>query len=184
MRVLILALAILLCAAGQAAAAVELTFYSRDVKVRFPHAFVTLRGTLDATGEVVDANYGFTPQHVSPAVLMGPVGGKVVSVDPPYVTLSTRHFAVVLTDAQYRAVIGEVDAWRERAQPNYSLESRNCVFFVGALAAAAGLDGAPEAGLMKKPRSFLERLRDRNQALIARRTGPGAPETAPAVARR
>jgi hypothetical protein len=173
MRALILVLAFLLALAPAGArAAVEIAFYSRDVEVNFPHAFVTLKGTLDATGEAVDANFGFTPNHISPAVLMGSVGGRVVSVDAAYIALSNRHFAVVLTDDQYRAVMAQVDAWRTRRQPSYNLNSRNCVIFVAQIADAAGLDGAPAPGMMKKPHSFLDLVRDRNQALLARTPTP------------
>ena len=183
MRALIAALILLLSfAPGAARAAVELAFYSRDQGVDFPHAFVTLKGTLDATGEAVDTNFGFTPRHISPAVLMGSVGGKVVSVEADYIALSNRHFAVVLTDAQYRAVMAEVEAWRTRAQPNYNLNRRNCVIFVAEVADAAGIDGSPEPGLMKKPKTFLNLLRDRNAPLIAARSSapPAAAQAAPA----
>ena len=182
MRALILVLTLVLfLVPGNARAAVELAFYSRDVDVHFPHAFVTLKGTLDATGEAVDTNFGFTPNHISPAVLMGSVGGKVVSVEAPYIALSNRHFAVILTDDQYRAVMAQVEAWRNRPQPNYNLNRRNCVIFVAELAAAAGIDGSPEPGLMKKPKTFLERLRERNAPLLARTAAPSvSAEAAPA----
>ena len=180
MRALILALFLALVPAA-ARAAVEVAFYSRDAEVDFPHAFVTLKGTLDATGEAVDANFGFTPRHISPAVLMGSVGGKVVSVDAAYIALSNRHFAVVLSDDQYRAVMAQVEAWRNRPQPNYNLNRRNCVNFVAELAAAAGIDGSPEPGLMKKPKSFLNLLRDRNAPVIAARAGAAAAPAADAA---
>ncbi len=176
MRALIFALILCLSLAPAAArAAVEIAFYSRDAEVNFPHAFVTMKGTLDATGEAVDTNFGFTPNHISPAVLMGSVGGKVVSVDGAYIALSNRHFAAVLTDEQYRAVMAEVDAWRTRKQPNYNLNRRNCVIFVAELANAAGLDGTPAPGLMKKPRTFLDLLRDRSAPLLALRGGTAPP---------
>jgi hypothetical protein len=187
MRALVL-IALLMLWPAPARAAVEIAFYSRDLEVNFPHAFVTLKGTLDATGEVVDANFGFTPRRISPVVLVGSIGGKVVSVEAPYIALSNRHFAVVLTDDQYRAVMARVDAWRTHRQPSYNLNSRNCVVFVAELAAAAGLDGAPVAGLMKKPRSFLTLLGNRNRVVIARSGLPadaiGAEAAAPAPAGR
>ena len=182
MRGLLAALFLCLLAPGPAWAAVEIAFYSRDQGVDFPHAFVTLKGVVDDTGETVDTNFGFTPRHISPAVLMGSVGGKVVSVEADYIALSNRHFAVVLSDEQYRAVMAQVDAWRNRPQPNYNLNRRNCVIFVAELAAAAGIDGSPEPGLMKKPKTFLNLLRDRNAPLIAVRGAapPAAAQAAPA----
>ena len=184
MRALIAALVLILSLAPEVArAAVEIAFYSRDQGVDFPHAFVVLKGAVDATGEAVDANFGFTPKHISPAVLMGSVGGKVVSVEADYIALSNRHFALVLSDEQYRAVMARVEAWRNRPQPNYNLNRRNCVVFVAELATAAGIDGSPEPGLMKKPKTFLNLLRDRNAPLIAAPSGappPAVAQTAPA----
>ena len=182
MRALIAALVLVLSIAPDAArAAVELAFYSRDQGVDFPHAFVTLKGTVDATGEAVDVNFGFSPKHISPAVLMGSVGGKVVSVEADYIALSNRHFAVMLSDDQYRAVMAQVDAWRTRPQPNYNLNRRNCVIFVAEIAGAAGIDGSPEPTLMKKPKTFLNLLRERNAPLLAGAAAPPVPaQAAPA----
>ena len=60
-------------------AAVEIGFYSRELGGNnFPHAFIQLRGTVDATGEAVDTSYGFTARAISPAILWGSVSGEVL----------------------------------------------------------------------------------------------------------
>src|SRR5688500_12836683 len=66
---LVRALLVLLLLCGlpaQALAAVEIAFYSRELGGNnFPHAFVALHGTVDATGEAVDTSYGFTAKSVT-----------------------------------------------------------------------------------------------------------------------
>lgn len=161
-----IALLLLLGFAGQALAAVEIAFYSRELGGNnFPHAFVTLKGTVDSTGEAVDASYGFTAKAVTPAILLGSVAGEVVVEGERQVARSDRQFALVLTDAQYRAVMAVVEEWRNRRQPSYNLNRRNCVHFVGELARAAGLRVEAERRLMRRPRSFLQHVRSLNPQL-------------------
>ena len=76
LRLILLSL-LMLCAglSAPARADVVVSFYSHDFGDRFPHAFIVMTGTLDATGEVVDVNYGFTATSVSPAILFGSVKG-------------------------------------------------------------------------------------------------------------
>jgi hypothetical protein len=157
---------LLLCGAAPGHAAVEIAFYSRELGGNnFPHAFVVLRGTLDATGEPVNTSYGFTAKAVTPAVLFGSVAGEVVVERPQQIARSDRQFAVTLGDAQYRRVMAVVEEWRDRAQPSYNLNRRNCVHFVAALAEAVGLRVENADRLMKRPRSFLIHVRSLNPQL-------------------
>jgi hypothetical protein len=161
-----------------APAAVEIRFHSKDFGVSFPHAFIVLTGTVDATGEPVDANYGFTVRHlIGPSILFGRVQGVVESVGPGFIEGSNRHFSMALTDDQYRQVMELVERWRELPQPSYSLERRNCVSFVAEVATLLGLQADPR-GLMRRPRAFLDRVRAQNVALIA----PAEPVAATAEA--
>lgn len=165
---LFLALAMFAGIAGRADAAVDIAFYSRELGGNnFPHAFVVLDGTLESTGEPVHASYGFTAKAVTPAILFGSVAGEVIDESPRQVERSTRQFDLRLTDDQYRAVMAVVREWRERRQPSYNLNRRNCVHFVAALAAAAGLRVDYPRGLMKRPRSYLQHLRELNLRLVA-----------------
>jgi hypothetical protein len=151
---------------GPAAAAVEIAFYSRELGGdNFPHAFVSLRGTVDATGEAVDTSYGFTARSVTPALLFGSVSGEVLVEGPRQIARSDRQFSVTLSDEAYRAVMAVVERWRTRPQPSYNLNRRNCVHFVGELAEAAGLRVEYPAGLMRRPRSFLHHVRSLNPQL-------------------
>ena len=131
-----------------------------------------LDGTVDATGEPVHGNYGFTLRHmIGPSVLFRPVEGTVGSETTGYVASSNRHFSLTLTDEQYRQVMQLVERWRALPQPSDRLDQRNCVSFVAEVATLLGLTAEP-AGLMRRPRAFLERVRARNQALIGPRSAP------------
>lgn len=147
-------------------AAVEVAFYSRELGGNnFPHAFVVLRGTVDSTGEVVDTAYGFTAKAITPAILWGSVAGEVVVETPRQIARSDRQFAVTLDDARYARLMAVVETWRNRPQPSYNMNRRNCVHFVAEIAEAVGLRVEQPARLMKRPRSFLLHVRELNPGL-------------------
>ena len=145
---------------GAAAAKVTLTFYSREFGTYFPHAFVRITGATDAEPDQQhDDNYGFTPKHLSPGLLTGRVPGIIMAVDPPYVRRSDSHLSLVLTDAQYAAVLATVRKWRDLPSPSYDLKTRNCVFFVGDVARTLGMTvDDSDARLMSRPRSYIINL--------------------------
>ena len=152
----------------EALAAVEIAFYSRELGGNnFPHAFVALHGTVDSTGEAVETSYGFTAKAVTPAILFGSVSGEVEVEGPRQIARSDRQFALTLTDDQYRAVMAVVATWRNRPQPSYNLNRRNCVHFVAELAEAVGLRVEYQGRLMKRPRSFLQHVRSLNPQLTS-----------------
>lgn len=162
-RRLLLLLSFLLLPHLPAWAAVEISFYSRELGGdNFPHAFVHLAGTLDSTGEPVDTALGFTARSITPALLFGSVAGEVIVEAPEQIARSDRQFTIVLSDQQYRTVMEVVERWRTRRQPSYNLNRRNCVHFVGEIAAALGLSTQGTARLMKRPRSFLQHVRKIN----------------------
>lgn len=184
-RAVILRLALSLAALfpllpGPAFAAVEISFYSRELGTNFPHAFIALKGTVDATGEQVDTSLGFTASNVSPAILFGAVRGEVVVEGEEQIRRSTRQFAIVLTDDQYRAVLRVVEVWRNAPQPSYRLRRHSCVHFVSAIAEVIGLRVDNEQRLMNRPRSFLERVLELNPQLAATAPAAAATEAPPA----
>lgn len=160
MRGKILLLAALLLWPAVASAKVTLTFYSRELGVYFPHAFVRVTGATDAAPDTsIDANYGFTAKSVTPAILAGPVGGEMKPANPTYVRRSDSHFSLVLSDEQYQQVLAIVKKWEGLPQPSYDLHLANCVFFVGDVARALGMkvdDSQPK--LMSRPRSYIINL--------------------------
>ena len=153
-------------AAVPAKAAVTITFWSHELGNSFPHAFFSLRGVPDAGGAPVDTNVGFTAKSVSPALLMGPVAGELDIPKPGYVSGSDAQ-SVVMSDAQYVAVLRLVDAWRE-GMPNsvYRLSDHNCVTFVKEAARIVGLTGLDQPKLMKKPRSYLRAVQAENAGRV------------------
>lgn len=143
-----------------ASAKVTLTFYSRELGVYFPHAFVRITGATDAEPDKpLDVNYGFTAKTVTPAILVGRVAGEILAANPTYVRRSDSHLSLVLTDEQYAQVLAVVQKWRDLPQPSYDLHHANCVFFVGDVARALGMnvdDSQPK--LMSRPRSYIINL--------------------------
>lgn len=151
-----------------AAAAVEIAFYSKEAGSRFPHAFITLEGTLDRSGERVDSNYGFSATAVTPAVLMGAVKGKLYSESDSYIRSSNSHFNLVLSDEEYDRVMARVATWNVLKQPSYDLNRQNCVFFVADIAKLLGMK-TDTTQLMKKPGSFLSALTQANRSWLQSR---------------
>jgi hypothetical protein len=164
-----LAAAALLLVAHPAAAAVAVTFYSKELGASFPHAFVTVEGTLDRGGPRIAEDYGFTAKTTSPAILWGRVAGKVINDHSAgYVKASERHFTLTLTDAEYDRMMATVARWRGLKQPSYDLEKANCVHFVADLAASIGLK-VDTRRFMKKPKSFLEGVTAANRPWLQSR---------------
>lgn len=150
-----------------AQAAVTITFWSHELGNSFPHAFFTLRGIPDSGGAPVDTNAGFTAKSVSPALLMGPVAGKLDIAKPGYIAGSDAQFSVVMSDAQYVAVLRLVDAWSEgKPDSVYRLSDHNCVTFVKEAARIVGLTGLDQPKLMKKPRSYLKAVQAANTGRV------------------
>lgn len=156
------AAALLLLHPAAAFAAVRVSFYSHEFGSNFPHAFITLEGQDDRTGEKINANYGFTATHISPGILLGSVKGEVFSREPAkeagYIASSDRHFSFTLRDGEYDNLLARIDRWRKLKQPSYNLNRQNCVHFVADMAAALGMTADTPKALMKKPRSYTEHL--------------------------
>lgn len=148
-----------------ASADVLMSFHSFSGSVfsgRYPHTFIVLEGSLDATGERIKENYGFTAREVSRAVLQGPVE-HMINVEPDkYITSTKRHFTVRLSDAQYRKVKAEVERWRTAPGKYYDLDKRNCIHFVGAMAQIVGIKVDYPSKMLRKPRQWLDYLAKRN----------------------
>ena len=156
-----------------AQAEVQATFYSHEFGKNFPHAFIVVKGTVDATGEVIDSNYGFTAKTASPAVLMGSVTGIVEQQPPGYIAKSDAKFTVTLDDAGYQRLMAVVETWRNWPQKSYNLNKRNCVHFVMEAAESAGLTVNRQSRFFKKPRSFLQEVRSLNPQLQTAPTRSG-----------
>lgn len=151
--------------AAPARAEVVVSFYSHDFGDRFPHAFITLKGRVDGTGEAVDLNYGFTAKSVTPAILFGSVKGYVQTQEAAYIGKSDRQFSLTIDDATYARLLAKVRQWQDRKQPSYDLGKANCVHFVMELAEAVGLKVNRKSKYFKKPKSFLLEVKGLNSRL-------------------
>lgn len=155
-RISTLLLALLMIfAPAQARAEIIATFYSHDFGDHFPHSFFTLKGTVEATGEAVDTNYGFTAKSTTPAILWGSVIGIIETKDAKYIADSNAHFTLKLDDTQYNALIAHVEKWRNIPGKSYNLNKQNCVHFVMEAAELLGLTVNRKSKLFKKPKSFV-----------------------------
>lgn len=150
---------------ASAQAEVVATFYSHDFGDHFPHAFVKLKGTVDATGQAVDTNFGFTAVNVSPAILMGSVKGMIETKDARYIASSNPHFSVKLSDSEYARFMAFVDKWRNLPGKSYNLGTRNCVHFAMEAAALLGLSVNRKSRFFKKPKTFLLEVMGLNNGL-------------------
>ena len=168
-RAFALAALFLILAPVPAQAAVELTFYAKEMGGAFPHGFVTLVGTPDRGGAAVDTAYGFTAASVTPAILFGRVGGRLEITPPDYIGTAESHVAVTLTDAEYDAVLALVARWQALEQPSYSLKRRNCVHFIAEVAGTLGMDAEVPENLTRRPVGYLQSLIRRNRDWIAAR---------------
>jgi hypothetical protein len=166
------ALAAALLVPAPARAEVVLGFWSRDFGRYFPHAFVTVKGTLDATGEPVDTSWGFTLNALSPKALFGSVKAHIDVTAKDYMRGSEVHFTVRLTDQQYLAIKRQVAAWGQ-PEVRWNLNKRNCVHFVAEVARHAGLSVVEDRRLMRKPKSFTRSLIPLNpdRVTVIERTG-------------
>lgn len=159
---LLLALGTIMPAQG----AVTITFWSQEFGQNFPHAFFTFSGAPDAGGPAVNESYGFTAKAITPALLMGSVGGRIDRPKPSYIAKSNAHFLVVLSDAQYASIRSLVDEWGEKGDSHYNLNRRNCVHFVAEAARRSGLRVVEDRKLMKKPRSFIQSVEHANAGRV------------------
>ena len=181
-------LALLLACALPARAAVTMTFYSHEFAMiarggntYFPHGFALLSGTT-GDGTPVDANLGFTAKSIFINVLWEKITGEMYPTPLPtgYVDGAERRFSLVLSDAQYRAVLAVADRWRNAPQPSYDIDEHNCVIFVKELAQAVGLTVSEDRKFVRDPIGFLKDVSVRNAALLAQYGNP-APVSAQAA---
>jgi hypothetical protein len=164
--VLILAL---LCGAP-ALAEVQIHFHSFNGSVlwgRYPHTFIVLDGTLEASGAVVDENYGFSARRVSPAILSGPVEHMILAESTKNIAKTNRHFSITLTDEEYVRVLKLVQSWMDAPGAFYDLEKRNCIHFVGEIARLIGLEVDYPQELLRRPKKWLNHIAARNPQLGA-----------------
>ncbi|BDI60072.1 hypothetical protein [Qipengyuania nanhaisediminis] len=155
---------------GAALADVQIHFHSFNGSVfggRYPHTFIVLDGTIEATGEPVNENYGFTARSVTAAATRDWAAHRVESEPERYIRSTNRHFTLSLTDEQYYAIIREVRAWALEPGKRYSLDQRNCIHFVGRMAQILGLRVDYPQDMLRRPKKWLNHVTALNPQLRA-----------------
>jgi len=154
--------------AATAQAHVVVSFYSVPGSVltgRSVHAFVTLTGTLDGTGQAVNENYGFSAKTWNPAGFFRPVPQTMLIEKPEYIARARYHFRTAISDAAYHRIVSEVQLWWRDPAHLWDIDRRNCVTFVGVVAQMSGLKADFPPKLMRKPRQYLDRVATLNPQL-------------------
>lgn len=154
-----------------AAAAVKVHFHSFDGSVligRYPHTFIVLDGTLEATGETINANYGFSALKITTKMLNGPVKHKIVVEPSKYVKSTNRHFSITITDSQYHNIIARIEAWKNAPGEYYDLDKRNCIHFVGSIASLLNLRIEYPESMLRRPKKWLNHIALLNPQIGAR----------------
>lgn len=153
-----------------AVAEVQIHFHSFNGSVlsgRYPHTFIVLEGTLEADGRAVNENYGFTAKSVMAAATRDWADHLVEAEEEKYVRSTNRHFSITLTDEQYFAIVREVRKWENEPGKRYSLDERNCIHFVGAMAAMLGVKIEYPKNMLRRPKKWLNHITTINPQLGA-----------------
>jgi hypothetical protein len=155
---------------GAAMAEVQIHFHSFNGSLfgRYPHTFIVLEGTLESTGARVNENYGFSARSSTAAITSGWAEHMVLQESEKNIRNTNRHFSIRLTDAQYFRIVEEVRRWQLEPGKRYSLDERNCIHFVGAMAQALGLKVEYPEDMLKRPKKWLNHITRLNPQLGAR----------------
>jgi hypothetical protein len=171
-RLLHLIAALLVLLPLPAAAQVILAFHSFNGSYlggRYPHTFIVLEGTLQANGAAVRENYGFSTSASALSALSGNQPGIIQIEKDKYIAKTNRHFALAISDAQYHAIVAEVNAWKDApGQKRYALDSRNCIHFVARIAAMVGISAPVPQAMVRRPKLWLNHVTRLNPQLGAR----------------
>ena len=166
----LIAALVFLFTAVSAAAEVRLTFHSFNGSVmfgRYPHTFVSMEGSL-SDGTRVKENWGFSARNAGPAVLRGPVEHIVMTEEDEWLAKTNRHFTIPITDDQYRAIRRETFRWRDAPGKYYSLDTRNCIHFVGTIGKLVGLKVEYPQNMLRRPKKWLNHIGALNPQLKAK----------------
>lgn len=156
--------------ASIASAQVDITFHSFNGSVfagRYPHTFVSMVGTLK-DGTQVKENFGFSAKKTTIAVLNGPVEHTILVEKDKWLTKTNRHFTMTISDEKYHEVRAMVEAWRNAPGKYYSLDTRNCIHFVGEIGKIVGLKVDYPEDMLRRPKKWLNHITLLNPVLGAK----------------
>lgn len=136
-----------------ARADIEVGFWTRELGLELPHAFFTIKGTVD--GKPVEETYGFTAKTITPALLWGPVPGRIDIASKGYMHDSNRLYTVTVPDAVYPRLKALVQRYSVKPGSIYRMNERNCVHFTAEAASVVGLRLPDGKGMMKRPTTYM-----------------------------
>ena len=136
-----------------ARADIEVAFWTRELGLELPHAFITIKGIVE--GKLVDESYGFTPKAITPAILWGPVPGRIDLTTKGYMAASNKLYTVTVADAVLPRLRDLVQRYNAKPGSIYRMNESNCVHFVAEAAGIVGFRLPDGKGLMKRPTSYL-----------------------------
>lgn len=145
---------LLMFAAVPAYADVEVSFWAHEAGIELPHTFFNIKGVV--RGKAVEGSWGYTPISITPAILWGPVPGRIDLTDAPFIAQSHEMFRVRASDDAYDRLMGLVQKYGTKPGSIYYMNSHNCVSFVGEAAQIVGLKVVFDGKLIKKPTPFLK----------------------------
>lgn len=151
-------------------AKVQIHFHSFNGSVlfgRYPHTFIVLEGTLEASGRAVNENYGFSARRAGPGALSGPVEHMILTETEKNIRSTNRHFSITLSDEEYIRIVKLVRSWRDAPGKFYDLETRNCIHFVGEIARLIGLAVDYPDDMLRRPKRWLNHISALNPQLGA-----------------
>lgn len=155
-------------------AQVQLSFHSINGSVfwgggRWPHAFISLNGSLLRDGQKISENYGFSAIKASPAMLTGSVAHEIYIEKEEFIGKSNFHFSITISDDQYDKIIQLMEKWRDAPGKYYNLNSRNCIHFSGSVAEIVGIEVEYPKKLRRKPKRWLNFIGELNPHLGAKK---------------
>jgi hypothetical protein len=136
-----------------ARADIEVGFWTREMGLELPHAFFTIKGRVD--GKAVEETYGFTAKTITPALLWGPVPGRIDIASKGYMAASHKLYSVTVSDDVYPRLKALVQRYSVKPGSIYRMNERNCVHFTAEAAAATGLRLPDGRGMMKRPTTYM-----------------------------
>jgi hypothetical protein len=136
-----------------ARADVEVGFWTRELGLELPHAFFTISGTVE--GKPVEESYGFTAKTITPALLWGPVPGRIDLTTKSYMAASNKLWTVTVSDAAYPRLKALVARYSIKPGSIYRMNERNCVHFVAEAANVIGMRLPDGKGMMKRPTRYM-----------------------------
>jgi len=138
---------------ASARAEIEIGFWTRELGLELPHAFFTIKGSVD--GKPVDETYGFTAKTITPALLWGPVPGRIDIASKGYMADSNQLWTVSVPDASYLRLKALVARYSAKPGSVYRMNDHNCVHFVADAAGTIGLRLPNGKGMMKRPTTYM-----------------------------